>query len=146
MGKPHIDDDDMMLHIFSNIPEDYDIIVDRVKRDLSNKTLTLDSLLEDLQEKFERMMSKKAATKKQLFIQSKSRQGAIYLCGKIGHKSEDCWELESNKNKRLKNWKSDEKNENGNKQYKNPNIVCWEYNKKDTFKPIVQKATNKNQG
>jgi hypothetical protein len=48
MGKEHIDDDDMMLHIINNIPNNYDIIVDRVTRELSNKTLTLDSLVEDL--------------------------------------------------------------------------------------------------
>ena len=48
MGKEHIDDDDMMLHTINNIPDNYDIIVDRVTRELSNKTLTFDSLVEDL--------------------------------------------------------------------------------------------------
>jgi galactitol-specific phosphotransferase system IIB component len=48
MDKQHIDDDNMMLHIINNKPNNYDIIVDRVTRELSNKTLTLDSLVEDL--------------------------------------------------------------------------------------------------
>ena len=55
LGKPHIDDTDMMLHILNNLPEEYETIVDRVTKELSNKTLTLESLQEDLQEKFERL-------------------------------------------------------------------------------------------
>ena len=34
------------------LPEDYDIVVDRVTRESSNKTFTLDCFLENLQEKF----------------------------------------------------------------------------------------------
>jgi gag-polypeptide of LTR copia-type len=37
LGKPNIDDTDMMLHILNNLPDDYDIIVDQATRELSNK-------------------------------------------------------------------------------------------------------------
>jgi hypothetical protein len=78
MGKLHIDNDNMMLHIIDNIPKNYDIIVDRVTRELSNKTLTIESLLEDLKEKFERMKAKKNTTKaKHHSMPSKSKQDVI---------------------------------------------------------------------
>ena len=142
MGKPHIDDDDMMLHIINNIPEDYDIIVDRVTRELSNKTLTLDSLLEDLQEKFERIKTKKGYKGETSFY-AKQIKTRCHSCGKIGHKKENCWENEDNKDKRPRGWKKNytsnyknekneknEKNDRSDKQYKNPNIVCWRCNQK----------------
>ena len=82
MGKPHIDDDDMMLHIINNIPEEYDIIVDRVTRELSNKTLTLDSLVEDLQEKFKRLKTKKGYKGETSFY-AKQIKTRCHFCGKI---------------------------------------------------------------
>jgi gag-polypeptide of LTR copia-type len=46
LGKPHIDDTDMMLHILNNLPEEYETVVDPVTKELSNKALTLESLQE----------------------------------------------------------------------------------------------------
>ena len=129
LGKPHIDDTDMMLHIINNLPDEYEVIIDRVTKELSNKTLTLESLQEDLQEKFERMKTKKSGSQ-ETALYSKQVKTRCHGCGKIGHRKEDCWELESNKEKRPKNWRSNEKNESGNKHNKNPNIVCWKCNKK----------------
>jgi flagellar biosynthesis chaperone FliJ len=71
LGKKHFDNTDMMLHILNNLPEEYETIIDQVTKELSNKTLTLESCQEDLQEKYERMKSKKSGKEKQLFIPSK---------------------------------------------------------------------------
>ena len=133
LGKPHIDETDMMLHIINNLPDDYEVIIDRVTKELSNNTLTLESLQEDLQEKYERMKTKKGGGKETAFY-SKQVKTKCHSCGKIGHKKENCWELESNKDKRPKYWKKNyktsEKDEKEIKHNKNPNIVCWKCNKK----------------
>jgi hypothetical protein len=65
------------------------IIVDRVTKELSNKTLTLDSLIEDLQEKFKRMKAKKDH-KGETSLYAKQIKTRCYSCGKIGHKKENC--------------------------------------------------------
>ena len=62
LGKPHIDDTDMMLHIINNLPDEYEVIIDQVTKELSNKTLTLESLQKNLQEKFENMKTKKSGS------------------------------------------------------------------------------------
>jgi hypothetical protein len=100
---------------------------------LSNKTLTLESLQEDLEEKYERMKSKKSGKGETAFY-SKQVKTRCHACKTIGDKKEDCWELDSNKDTRPKNWnknyKKFEKNKNTNKMTKNPNIVCWKCNQK----------------
>jgi hypothetical protein len=117
-----------MLHIINNLPDDYEVIVDQVTKELSNNTLTL-----DLQEKYERMKTKKGGSRETAFY-SKQVKTRCHRCRKIGHKKENCWELESNKDKRPKYWKksykSIEKNKKETKQSKNPDIVCWKCNKK----------------
>jgi gag-polypeptide of LTR copia-type len=59
LGKQHIDNTDMMLHILNNLPEEYETIADQVTKELSNKTLTLESLQEDLQESLGMMATQK---------------------------------------------------------------------------------------
>ena len=44
LGKPHIDDTDMMLHIINNLLDEYEVIIDQVTKELSNKTLSFESL------------------------------------------------------------------------------------------------------
>ena len=44
LGKQHIDNTDMMLHIINNLPNEYEIIIDQGTKELSNETLTLESL------------------------------------------------------------------------------------------------------
>ena len=64
---------------------------------------------------YERMKIKKGGSKETAFY-SKQIKTRCHSCGKIGHRKEDCWELESNKEKRPKFWKKhykkNEKNEN----------------------------------
>jgi gag-polypeptide of LTR copia-type len=121
MVKCHIDNDNMMLHIINNIPNNYNIIVNRITMELSNKTLTLDFPVEDLQEKFERMKDKKEHKGETSFY-AKQNKTRCYLCGKIGHKKKNCNENEDNKDKRPKGWKKNyqpgNKNENKNKNRK----------------------------
>ena len=79
------------------------------------------------------MKSKKSDNRETAFY-AKQVKTRCHLCGKIGHKKENCWESESNKDKRPKNWntnyKPNEKIEKGNKQSKNANVVCWKCNQK----------------
>jgi uncharacterized protein (DUF885 family) len=85
LGRPHIDDTDLMLHIINNLPDEYDIIVDQVTKELSNKTLTLEFQQEDLQEKYERLKTKKTTKEKLHSIVNKLKQDAIYAA-KLGIK------------------------------------------------------------
>jgi gag-polypeptide of LTR copia-type len=71
LRKQHVEDTDMMLHILNNLPKEYETIVDWVTKELSNKTLTLESIQENLQEKYERMKSKKSGKRETAFIPSK---------------------------------------------------------------------------
>ena len=41
-------DEDLILHIISNLPEEYETIVDMAMKQLTLKMLTLDTLQEDL--------------------------------------------------------------------------------------------------
>jgi predicted RNA-binding Zn-ribbon protein involved in translation (DUF1610 family) len=95
---------------------------------LSNKTLTFESFQEDLQEKFERMKSKKNR-KGETAFHTKQVKTRCPNCGKIGHKKESCWELEANKVQRPRNWKPHEENEMEAGQTKTQTL-CWKCNQK----------------
>ena len=111
----------MMLHIINNLPDDYEVIIDRVTKELSNKTLTLESLQEDLQEMYDQMKIKKGGSKEPAFY-TKQVKTRCHSCGKIGHRKEDCLESDANKDKRPKFWKKNyKKTEKIEKNEKNQN-------------------------
>ena len=81
------------------------------------------------------MKTKKSGSQETAFY-SKQVNTRCNGCGKLGLRKEDCWELESNKDKTPKNWRSNDKDESGNRHNKNPNIVCWQCNKKGHVQSI----------
>ena len=118
-----------MLHIINNFPKEYEVIIDQGTKELSNEALTLQSLQEDLQEKYDRMKTKKGGSReiqtnddKVLFMwQNESQKGRLLGVGSQQRQKTKNWK---------KNYKSSEKNKKRTKQIKNPNIVCWKCNKK----------------
>jgi gag-polypeptide of LTR copia-type len=126
LAAERISNQNLMLHIMGHLLEEYDNIVDRAGKELNNRTLTIDTLQEDLQLKYERMKTKKGYKGEQALF-AKQFKGKCALCGKIGHKKENCWESKSNKSKKLKGYKQRGKKESG---HKNPNIICYNCNEK----------------
>ena len=55
--------------------------------------------------------------KKEMTFFMKQFKGRCQHCGKVGHKAEDCWSLESNKGKRPPSWNqvSSQQNNDNNK-------------------------------
>ena len=111
-----ISDHNLMLHILSHLLEKYENIVDQAVKELTKKTLSLDTLQEDLQLKFKRLTLKKGKNKEHA-LSAKQVKGKCTNCGKQGRKKADCWELEANKSKRPKNWTL---NNNKNTEVRNP--------------------------
>ena len=54
---------------------------------------------------------------KEMTFFMKQFKGRCWHCGKVGHKAENCWSLESNKGKRPPSWNqvSSQQNNNNNK-------------------------------
>lgn len=129
MGGKHIKDEDMILHIVSHLPSEYDTIVDMAMKQLTLKMLTLDTLQEDLQLKFDRMKIKQYE-KNETALMTRQFKGRCGLCGKMGHQKENCWEAEENKNKKPSKWKKAEKEFKGEVKARNPNIICHLCNQK----------------
>ena len=86
-----------MLHIINNFPKEYEVIIDQGTKELSNEALTLQSLQEDLQEKYDRMKTKKGGSRE---IQTNDNK--VLFMWQNESQKEDCWELEANKDKRPK--------------------------------------------
>jgi hypothetical protein len=135
----------MMFHILNNLPEEYETIVDWITKELSNKTLTLESLQEDSQEKFERMKSKKSGKGETAFY-SKQIRTRCHGCRKIGHRKEDCWELDANKDKRSIIGIRITKRLGEMKIQTRQILYVRSATRKDIFRQIVQTIWNKNQG
>ena len=84
MGGNYIKDEDMILHIVSHLPSEYDTIVDMAMKQLTLKMLTLDTLQEDLQMKFDCLKIKKNK-KNETALMARQFKGRCGLCGKMGH-------------------------------------------------------------
>ena len=145
MGGQGMSDKDLILHIISNLPEEYETIVDMAMKQLTLKMLTLDTLQEDLQLKFERLKSKKH-NKSENALFTKQFKGRCGLCGKIGHKKEQCWELEKNKSKRPKNWKKSDNNKDDSDNKLKKNITCYNCNQQGHISRYCPKKNKKENG
>ena len=95
-----MEDMDLLLHIVVNIPASYNTVVEIVQDNLKNGSLTLETLRSKLNIKFKRLHkdSKQDEEKGLSLVDRKSLIKCKY-CGRQGHKSEDCWSLEKNKEK-----------------------------------------------
>jgi hypothetical protein len=134
-----ISDQSMMLHIVGNLPDEYDNIIDRVVKELNSSTLSIDTLQEDLQLKFERMKIRKGDKGEQALF-AKQFKGKCQLCGRVGHKRADCWESEANKSKKVNG------NKSGERKMRNPNIECFNCHEKGHISVYCPKKNKKEQG
>ena len=86
---------DIMIHILGTLPSSYNNIVDLSEKDLMAGSLTIESLQELLQVKFEK--NKGDSGDEALF--TKQFKGSCRVCSKVGHKAMDCSTLPQNKSK-----------------------------------------------
>jgi hypothetical protein len=136
-----ISDQNLMLHIVSHLPNEYENIIDRAVKDLNDRVLSIDTLQEDLQLKYERLRIKKHE-KVEHALYAKQFKGKCQLCGKIGHKRADCWEAEENKSKRPTRFN----NRDNKDKVRNPNIVCYNCNEKGHISTKCPKKQKGEQG
>ena len=109
-------EEDLMLHILCNLPEEFENTVENNEKALNEGTLTLASLRSSLDSKFKRVSNGKTIGDNALY--SGERNGRINgkcgHCGKTGHTAENCWTLPKNKHK-IEEWKARQKtSRNGN--------------------------------
>ena len=103
--KATISDDDLIIHILNNLPTEYNTIVEQLEDAISSTgddKLTLERVRDKLRIKFQRIKKDEQggdtiATDTALTAQSGGKfKGLCRVCGKYGHKGNDCWH---NKNK-----------------------------------------------
>jgi gag-polypeptide of LTR copia-type len=110
-------DDDKMISqiVYNTTPNIYKTIIQMLKRDLNRGTsLTLSEVQDDLRQVYAQHKSSQPTSGRNnkskngdqvLAARAKPYKGSCHTCGKIGHKSTDCWFHEKNKSKRPTNYK-----------------------------------------
>ena len=121
-----ITDNAMINHILCSLPEEYDAKVEHLQNKIDeNIELSLNTVMEALRTKFNLIQQRKKTSNNMnedetpaLFAnnqQSRGRKqfkGVCRICGKYGHKAEDCWHNEKNKEKNSQ--KNSQQNPNNN--------------------------------
>lgn len=128
----HMDESRLITHIISNLPPEYDGIVDQIETDLDKAYCTVDieDVRERLRNKYQKMKMRwgkstvttagntSKSTEKstdEKALSSKEGKGRCWTCGKYGHKSRDC--TEKNNNNKDSNTRSTSKGTNGTQKY-----------------------------
>jgi hypothetical protein len=102
-------DEELLEHVFANVPKDYEVISAPLEKRLGSKfnPVTIDEVRDDFNLRYQRLYG----TKKTLTTQDESEtalyaggfRGKCNECGKMGHKARDCREKQgksSNRNNR----------------------------------------------
>ena len=103
----------MINHILCSLPEEYDAKVEHLQNKIDeNIKLSLSTVMEALRNKYNLIQQRKKTSNNMnedetpaLFAnnqQSRGRKqfkGVCRICDKYGHKAEDCWHNEKNKDK-----------------------------------------------
>ena len=97
--KMEMSDDDFIIHVLGNLPDEYEIDVSKLE-DRIGKDLTIDDVREALNLRFEKMNKGKGADdddtddedegKKEKALIARQFKGKCRECGKYGHKAADC--------------------------------------------------------
>jgi transposase InsO family protein len=118
-----ITDDQMISQIVYNInPIQYKTTVAIIKRDINrgDKTINLEDVKDDIRQVYGSLKQSSKRTNETALIGKpkfkKHYKGLCRLCGKIGHKSADCWSNDSNKDKRPANYKVHKNKQNSNEK------------------------------
>ena len=102
-----ISDEDMMIHIMNNLPQEYDTVVEALERKLDDLVdpLTLRNLKNELLLKYNRIKKNKGMKEESeneeavkdtaLVGYMKNFKGRCYNCGEFGPKKEDCPKLKN---------------------------------------------------
>jgi len=108
-----IEDRALMVHIFNNLPREYESLIETMEKELDNN-LTLAEVREWVRAKYARFESYKETTnetKGEAALVTKGTnndnnnnrgkktfKGRCRICGRYGHKGEDCWHNKDNRN------------------------------------------------
>lgn len=94
-----MNDQDFMIHILNNLPEEYDVILDGMESrlmlpDSDPNKLTIENIRDKLNNRFERIAKNTEAKEEEKAFAAFSKQykGRCGKCGDYGHKSSDCSE------------------------------------------------------
>ena len=95
-GKTDMSEVDLIIHILSNLPEEYEVAVSELEEKLKNtyRPLSMETVREKLNSRFERITKNAEAKEeeKALAAFKKQYKGRCSNCGEYGHKSGDCSE------------------------------------------------------
>jgi hypothetical protein len=84
-------DEDMMIHMLANLPQEYSEFVTTIENDLEQTTitLTLDQMMDRLRNFYRRKFESKSNGKSEVALTA-TFNGTCFTCGEKGHKSFEC--------------------------------------------------------
>src|SRR5210317_1283421 len=100
-------DDELIMHVLSNLPHEYDTLVSILEHELinPNATLSLSKLRQELRATYQYpSKSTKKETNDEAYVSYRPLKGQCRNCGKIGHKAQHCRLNDNNKNSQNKNY------------------------------------------
>ena len=100
--KGIVSDKDFMIHVLNNLPKEYNLILNGLENHLTatgENALTIDSIHEKLNHRYEKIKSKKEE------IYNKQYKQQCWQCGKYDHKPGN-WRCPKNKNEKEENEKN----------------------------------------
>ena len=93
-GKTVMSEVDLIIHILSNLPEEYEVAVSELERKLKDDSvqLSMEDIRETLGSRFDRIVKNYEAKKEELAFAAFKKQfkGLCGKCGEHGHKSTEC--------------------------------------------------------
>ena len=121
-----MDVDSLLIHVCGNAPEEYDHIMPNLQKRIG-QGLTIADLKADMKVIYDILQKRTGSQKlidKALITTGGKFKGKCGICGKTGHKGDQCWEKQENKDKRPANWKPKGKGSNDGGKFKGTCNYC----------------------